>query len=253
MKVRINLNIYVVKTKITLLSTFASIIVVSFFILVSCQKENKSLQSTENLIESRLKMKPLVNSDKTSALEGIVSSVKQGGVYYSSVIEKLDMSSAKVFFNEAEGKYIAFFSFQNDTTKTYSVYGYNLANKYVTEGEVLTAKEINSDGSYTKFVVKNQEAFKAIANNNTKPIYQELNAVPTDKWEIILTTDCQGRHGGTGFCQREPGESFGACHRAEVDEFTDDFVGWLFYKANEAIVDAMIAAACACGATQCPK
>ena len=241
------------KTKITLLSTFASIIVLSLFILVSCQKENKTLGPSENLIESRLKMKPLVNSDKTSALDGIVSSVKQGGVYYSSVIAKLDMSSVKVFFNEAEGKYIAFFSFQNDTTKTYSVYGYNLANKYVTEGEVLTAKEINSDGSYTKFVVKNQDAFKVTANNNTKPIYQELNVVPTDKWEIILTTDCQGRHGGTGFCQREPGESFGACHRAEVDEFTDDFVGWLFYKVNEKVVDAMIAAACACDAIQCPK
>lgn len=90
------------KKKATFLSTFGCFFTLLMVILVGCQKENKSLQPTEdNLIQSRLKMKPLVNTDKTSALEGIVSSVKKGGVYFSSVITKIDMSSAKVFINGA--------------------------------------------------------------------------------------------------------------------------------------------------------
>lgn len=242
------------KKKVTLLCTFASIITFSVLILVACQKENNSVKPTEeNLIETRLKMKAIVNTDKTVALKSIFSNIKKEGIYYSSVLDKLDLSSTKVFLNETDGKYVAIFSFRNDTTKSYSVYGYTIADKYVTEGEILTAKEINSDGSYTKYVVKNQEAFKAISNKNMKPIYQELNTVPTDKWKIVLATDCQGGHGGTGFCQREPGESFGACHNAEVTQFTDDFVGWVAYKLHEPAIDIMIAAACSCTAVQCKK
>lgn len=242
------------KKKITFLGISIFIIAFSVFLLQACQKENKSLKpKEENLIESRLKMKVLLNTDNTIILESIIGNLKQKSVYYSSVLPKLDLSSAKVFLNSDEGKYVAFFSFLNDTTKTYSVYGFKSSNKYITEGEVLTAKEINSDGSYTKYVVKNQEAFKATTNGNMKPIYQELNSVPTDKWQIILTKDCEGGHGGTGFCQREPGESFGACHRSEVDQLTDDFYGWLAYKLHETEIDVIVAVACSCSATQCKK
>lgn len=241
------------KKHFRVLSTFASILILSAVLLFACKKDNKSLESNEDLIAARLKMKAVNNSDKTLALQSIVNKIKQAGSYYASVSTKLDLESAKLLFNESEKKYVALFPFRNDTTKSYSIYGYVAANEYITDGEVLISLEKNADESYTKYIVKNQEAFTATVTKNGTMTYQDLNVIPSEKWDIIQTTDCQGRHGGTGFCQREPGESFGACHRAEVDEFTDDFLGWLYYHANQILVDATIAAACACSATQCPK
>lgn len=65
-----------------------------------------------------------------------------------------------------------------------------------------------------------------------------------------VVDDCYGNHGGTGFCQREPGESTSVCYKAEVDEFCDDLLGCeglLYWQ-----VHALILASCSCSATLCP-
>jgi hypothetical protein len=54
-------------------------------------------------------------------------------------------------------------------------------------------------------------------------------------------------HGGDGFCQREAGESFGTCYRAESDEFCDSFISCVAL-ATQASVAILLAIACSCNA-----
>ena len=62
--------------------------------------------------------------------------------------------------------------------------------------------------------------------------------------------DCMGNHGGTGFCQRQPGERFSSCYKAEKDEFCDSFVSCLAVDLLPPVM-LLIAAACSCNATPC--
>jgi hypothetical protein len=55
------------------------------------------------------------------------------------------------------------------------------------------------------------------------------------------------RHGGGPgeFCQREPGESFSACYKAEADEFCDSFISCIAVNTQPQVV-LLIAASCSC-------
>lgn len=50
---------------------------------------------------------------------------------------------------------------------------------------------------------------------------------------------------GSGFCQRQGGESFGNCFSREVSEFCDGFVSAVAFSTNPSI-SVLIAAACSC-------
>jgi hypothetical protein len=52
-------------------------------------------------------------------------------------------------------------------------------------------------------------------------------------------------HGGTGFCQRETGEAFSTCFKAETDEFCTSFISCLAL-ATQPSVSIVIALACSC-------
>jgi hypothetical protein len=52
-------------------------------------------------------------------------------------------------------------------------------------------------------------------------------------------------HGGTGFCQRESGEAFSTCFKAETNEFCDSFISCLAL-ATQPSVSIVIALACSC-------
>jgi hypothetical protein len=54
-------------------------------------------------------------------------------------------------------------------------------------------------------------------------------------------------HGGSGFCQREKDESYGACYRAESDEFCDSFISCVAL-ATQPSVAIVIGLACSCNA-----
>lgn len=237
-----------------LLSAVAAIIFFSV-IIVACKKESQidetSLDNKMDLISTRLNLVKSKDSIPASTLQSIISNVTSNGMYYSSVSSKIDQGSGVLFINEDEQKFVTYFKFSDDTTRSYSIYGYITQNKFVVSGEILNAKTQNNDGSYSKFVVKNNEAFEVTVQKDGKRVYHDLSSFSIEKWEFLQTKDCEGNHGGSGFCQREKGESFGTCHAAEVAEFSDDFLGWAFYKVNESIVDAVIAASCLCTAKGC--
>ncbi len=234
-------------TYVLLISTVLTIL------FVACSKEKTINETSENLIESRLKLKPLAESMQADAIKEIFAKASENSLYFKNVVEKLDKMSSEVYINTNEGRYVAFFTFRNDTTRTYSIFGEMVRGEYFVKGELLTASVHDSNGHYNKYFVKNNEAFMVTLSEGVPPVYRDLDRIPSEKWDIIQVKDCEGRHGGTGFCQREAGETFGACHRAEVDEFTDSFIAWAYYQVNQKVVDAMIAIACGCSAVECKK
>jgi hypothetical protein len=76
-----------------------------------------------------------------------------------------------------------------------------------------------------------------------------VNDAPS-KTNEVLVKDCEGRHGGEGFCQREGGESFSTCYKAESDEFCDGFVGCI--SMISPLVQLVIASSCSCASQGCP-
>ena len=86
--------------------------------------------------------------------------------------------------------------------------------------------------------------------NGTENIQSINNTDAEVEFNIIQTKDCAGRHGGTGFCQLEPNETFPACYNAEKEEFCTDIISCLALDTNPTIL-ILIAAACSCDATIC--
>ncbi|MEJ7829322.1 MAG: hypothetical protein WKF91_14025 [Segetibacter sp.] len=83
--------------------------------------------------------------------------------------------------------------------------------------EVFYSAAMKDDKNGTIGILKNGEALTIEFKDGTKFIRDISN----DEFENRYATEF---HGGEGFCQREKGESFGACYRAESDEFCDSFI-----------------------------
>ncbi len=72
----------------------------------------------------------------------------------------------------------------------------------------------------------------------------EINDLDRKQWNYYFTTQY---HGGPGFCQRIPGETFSTCYKAEADEFCDSFISCIAVD-TQPIVAIVIAVACSCKA-----
>ncbi len=132
----------------------------------------------------------------------------------------------------AENVRIYMARFKDNPNKMYAVS--SLGNEILYSGNMRDEK----NGSIG--LMKDGEAIVIEFNDGNKVIKDVTN----DQFQIRFATEF---HGGTGFCQREAGESFGTCYRAESDEFCDSFISCVAL-ATQASVAILLAIACSCNA-----
>jgi ribosomal protein L21E len=106
--------------------------------------------------------------------------------------------------------------------------------------EILYSADMKNEKNGSIGLMKNGEAIVIEFKNGNKVIRD----ITRGQFQSRYATEY---HGGTGFCQRENGESFGTCYRAESDQFCDSFVSCVAL-ATQPSVAILIAIACSCNA-----
>ncbi|MBA4140362.1 MAG: hypothetical protein H0X70_07625 [Segetibacter sp.] len=132
----------------------------------------------------------------------------------------------------AENVRIYMARFKDNPNKIYAVS--SLGNEILYSGNMRDEK----NGSIG--LMKDGEAIVIEFDDGNKVIKDITN----DQFQNKYATEF---HGGDGFCQREAGESFGTCYRAESDEFCDSFISCVAL-ATQASVAILLAIACSCNA-----
>lgn len=234
---------------------FIAILAIS---LVACQKNQ-----TETAVFDNEKDAKLINSLKLayglsafnvtpsqSQRELIFSSLSTSTGVYSKVASKIKKNSIKLFENKNEGITIAMMCFEETPEKYYSVKGYFSEGAFHITNEFLFGRKL-TDKNNGQIIITNNNDATLINIENGIQSFTQLGYNDAE-YKILQVKDCHGNHGGTGFCQREPGEKFSDCYKAEKDEFCDGFWSCLAVDTQPQVM-LLIAAACGCDATQCPK
>jgi hypothetical protein len=116
--------------------------------------------------------------------------------------------------------------------------------------ELLFIREKTADLVTDKFLNVNSGESFARLTSPTGSSSRALSNEEQNDFKYIID-DCEGRHGGEGFCQREKGESFQACYNAEMDEFCDSFASCIAATVTP-FPAILIGIACSCMARVCP-
>jgi hypothetical protein len=117
---------------------------------------------------------------------------------------------------------------------------------------------ITNDFLYGRKLKDKENGQIIITNNNDATLINIVNGVQTYspiesqsiEFKALQMKDCEGNHGGTGFCQRQAGERFSDCYKSEKDEFCDGFWSCIAVDTQPQVM-LLIAAACSCGASPC--
>lgn len=142
------------------------------------------------------------------------------GSMYTTVKEQLDLTSVETI-NGKDGVIIYMAKFKDNPDQFY-------ANS--SKGDVLFSRHIIDNKNATVEMQKGSEVLRIDIKEGGKTITSRTIAVD---------------HGGTGFCQRESGETFSKCFKAESDEFCDSFISCIAL-ATQPTVSIVIAIACSC-------
>ncbi len=113
------------------------------------------------------------------------------------------------------------------------------AETLIVQDELLYSGKMKNDKNGTIGILKNgqpitiefkngQKIIKAMSERAFKATFAQIDSAP-------------------GFCQRQPGQSYGDCFRQESEEFCDSFVSCLAL-ATQPQVSIVIAIACSCNA-----
>lgn len=144
------------------------------------------------------------------------------GELYAIVRDSLDLSHIETTTGK-EGVLIYMAKFKANPDRIYAT---------SEKGDVLFTRHIVDEKNATVKICKGREAVTVSIKDGQKRI-SSRTAAPD--------------HGGSGFCQREPGESFATCFKAETDEFCDSFISCIAL-ATQPTVSIVIAIACSCNA-----
>jgi hypothetical protein len=193
------------------------VLLAALVFFVSCRR-NSEKQLTPNIVTSAV--------DAPSFL-----SVVKNKELFSQLSRDLDLSKIEQVAGR-ENVLIYMARFKDNPNKIYAV------NTLGTE--VLYSATMKDAKNGTIGILKKGEAITIEFKDGVKVIKDISN----QQFESQFATEF---HGGDGFCQREKGESFGTCYRAESDEFCDSFVSCVAL-ATQPIVGIMIALACSCNA-----
>ena len=144
------------------------------------------------------------------------------GELYTGVKDQLDLSRLKTTTGK-EGVLIYIAPLKNNPDRFYAT---------SEKGDVLFARHlIDQDNATVEMQTANELVTIVITNGQKR----------------ISSREAVASHGGKGFCQRETGESFAACFKAETDEFCDSFISCIAL-ATQPSVSIVIAIACSCHA-----
>ena len=141
------------------------------------------------------------------------------GPQYASVKNQLDLSKIETVTDKGVTVHLA--SFKNDPDRFY-------------------ATSENGDFLYSRKIIDEQNATVEISNG-----HEVVTIQIKDGQKNVSSRSMDWDHGGTGFCQRENGESFSNCFKAESDEFCDSFISCIAL-ATQPSVAMVIAVACSC-------
>lgn len=126
--------------------------------------------------------------------------------------------------------------FRNNLNRIYAVSSFG--------DEVMYAGMMQDGRNGKMAVLKEGEAVLISVKNGVT----EINDLDRKQWNLYFTTQY---HGGPGFCQRMPGETFSTCYKAEADEFCDSFISCIAVNTQPVVV-IVIAIACSCKADAYP-
>lgn len=140
------------------------------------------------------------------------------------------------------------FSFENNEDKYFSIKGYFTKKSFVVTNEFFFGRKIKDKNNGQILITNNGDATIINVVNGV----QTYSAIESDSqhFQNLQMNDCAGNHGGTGFCQRQAGERFADCYKAEKDEFCDGFWSCIAVDTQPQVM-LLIAAACGCSATPC--
>ena len=120
--------------------------------------------------------------------------------------------------------------FKDQPDKIYAIN--SLGNEILYAGKMIDEK----NGSFG--LLKNEEAIVVEFKDGIK----EVRDIPQAEFAERFASKF---HGGPGFCQRQPGESFGNCFKAESDEFCDSFISCVALVTQPSVA-IIIGLACSC-------
>jgi hypothetical protein len=96
------------------------------------------------------------------------------------------------------------------------------------------------DFLYSRKVIDEKNATVEISNG-----HEVVTVNIKDGLKNVTSRTMDWDHGGNNFCQRETGETFSTCFKAESDEFCDSFISCIAL-ATQPTVAMVIAVACSC-------
>ncbi len=194
-----------------------TVLLFALVLLVSCNR-NYEKQLSPHIVKSQVDAKSFLSIAKDKPL-------------FSKLSQDLDLSKiAQV--TGAQNVLIFMVRFKDNPNKIYAVN--TIGN------ELFYSSSLKDNKNGTIGLMKNGEAITIEFNGGVKTIRDITN-------EEFVSRYATDYHGGDGFCQREKGESFGACYRAESDEFCDSFISCVAL-ATQPTVAIIIGLACSCNA-----
>lgn len=178
--------------------------------------------------------------------QSLIEALEKESVFYKAFKDELLLNNIRKTTFNAENATVFTIPFK-EQDKAIILKFTIIGSKYTEDNEFIVERQQDSKevGSF-KIQTKENEFFRAHLDNGIKKIE---GIVKANNGKQVQFDDCYGNHGGTGFCQREPGESTSTCYKAEVDEFCSDLIscaGLLHWG-----VHAVILASCSCGAKMC--
>lgn len=223
--------------------------------MLACQKSQQVITSFDNVKDEKLitALKKAYNfssfDEEPSQQEKIIITEALSISHkYKNVLSKININSLKIYENKDENITVAIFNFENSSEKLFSLKGYFLNNKFIITNDFLFERKIE-DKENGQIIITNNNDAVIIKIDNGIQSYSTIESQSLD-FMALQINDCMGNHGGTGFCQRQAGEKFSDCYKAEKDEFCDSFWSCIAVDTQPQVM-LLIAAACGCGATPC--
>jgi hypothetical protein len=154
-----------------------------------------------------------------------------GRPLYEQLKSRLDVSLMKK--TAMPGNVVIFMvPFRNDPSRIYAV---------CSRGEVLYSGRMRDAANGSIGILKNGEALRIDFVNGAWSVHD----MGAKQYRLYFAQ--KKLHGGKGFCQRQQGERFSDCFKAESDEFCDSFISCVAL-ATQPTVAIVVALSCTCDA-----
>lgn len=194
-----------------------NLLLLAFVLMVSCQRNAEKRPSPDLNVSQ---------GDSQTFL-----ALADGKAMFKTLSDQLDITKVERVTG-VENVVIYMARFKADPNKIYAV-----SSKH---DEMLYTSKMRDPANGEIAVLKGNEAILiSVVSGKTT-----ITGLGKEQWTSRFAMADHG--GGVGdFCQREPGEGFSTCFKAEVDEFCDSFISCVAVNTQPHVV-LLIAASCSC-------